>query len=74
MNNNPLQMMAQIMQRGVSPEQLITMIGNKNPQLMSQLQQIKQQYPNKSYEDLAKEMYQQRGLDYNQVTSMFRHK
>jgi hypothetical protein len=29
---------------------------------------------NKSYEDLAREMYQQRGLDYNQMTSIFRRK
>lgn len=41
---------------------------------MNQVQQIKQQYPNKSYEDLAREMYQQRGLDYNQMTSIFRRK
>lgn len=74
MNNNPLQMMAQIMQRGVSPEQLIGMIGQRNPQLMNQVQQIKQQYPNKSYEELAREMYQQRGLDYNQMTSLFRRR
>jgi hypothetical protein len=54
MNNNPLQMVAQLLQRGISPDQLIQMLGQKNPQLMNQVQQIKQQYPNKSYEDLTK--------------------
>lgn len=74
MNNNPLEMILQIMQRGVSPDQMIQMLGQKNPQLLNQVQQIKQQYPNKSYEQLAREMYQQRGLDYNQMTSIFRRK
>lgn len=72
MNNNPFVLMSQIMQKGMSPEQLVNMMAQRNPQLMYQIQALKQQNPNKTYEQIAIDMCKQKGVDPNQMMAMLR--
>lgn len=72
MNNNPFVVIGQILSNGMSPEQLVNTLVQKNPQLANQVQTIKNQSNGKSYEQIAMELCQQRGIDYNQAISMLK--
>lgn len=71
-NANPMMQVLQMVRNGGNPEQLVQQLMKNNPQLANQIEIARQQNGgNISNKDLALQIMAQRGIDPNQMMSMF---
>lgn len=69
--NNPFMRLIQQIQNGANPQMIVEQMIQSNPRIAQQVNMLKSQSGNMSYKDLAINMMKQRGIDPNQVMTMF---
>ena len=71
---NPMQMLQSFLGRGMSPQQIINqMPGNKNP-MITNLMNMMQTGDSKGVEDFARNIFKEKGRDFDKEFSEFKKK
>lgn len=69
---NPIQILQGFLGKGMSPQQIISqMMGNKNPMIANLMNMI-QNGNSKAVEDFARNMFKEKGRDFDKEFSEFR--
>lgn len=69
---NPIQILQGFLGKGMSPQQIISqMMGNKNPMIVN-LMNMMQNGNSKAVEDFARNMFKEKGRDFDKEFSEFR--
>lgn len=69
---NPIQILQNFLGKGLSPQQVIgQMMGNKNP-MITNLMNMAQKGDSKGVENFARNMFKEKGRDFDQEFSEFR--
>lgn len=69
---NPIQILQGFLGKGMSPQQIISqMMGNKNP-MIANLMNMMQNGNSKAVEDFARNMFKEKGRDFDKEFSEFR--
>lgn len=66
-NNNPINMIMQMLNNGGNPQQIMQQIMQKNPQAGQMLTQMKNMAGGKSPKEFAMQLAKQNGVDPNQL-------